>query len=160
MKRIHPIIKEPDPVLRGTAKEVPKSDLGTPQLHTLVEEMVETMHHASGVGLAAPQIGMPKRIIIVAPPDEDPIAVVNPEISGRSVRRTTSEEGCLSVPGTWGIVRRNTGLTVKGLTPEGKPFRKTVTGFEAIIFQHEVDHLNGILFIDKAADVQKLGLRP
>jgi peptide deformylase len=138
---------------------VPKSEWGTSELQALVKDMIETMRHAKGVGLAAPQIGIPKRIIIVAPPDEEPVAVVNPVIGSRSLRKAPSEEGCLSVPGTWGIVRRNTGLKVKGVTPDGAPFKKTVSGFEAIIFQHEVDHLNGILFIDKAEEVQKLGVR-
>jgi peptide deformylase len=156
---IYEIVKEPTKVLRARAQLVDVSECGTPEMAKLIKDMIETMYAAKGVGLAAPQIGISKQIIIVAPPDETPIPVVNPVITARSLRKTLSDEGCLSVPGTWGIVRRNATLKVKGLTPEGKPFKRSCVGFEAIIFQHEVDHLNGVLFIDKASDVQKLGVK-
>lgn len=156
---IYPIVKEPAEVLRKKAELVDVAELGTPKMKKLIEDMIETMHAAKGVGLAAPQIGIGKQIIIVCPPDAVPLAVINPTIESRSFRKTPSEEGCLSVPGTWGTAKRNISLKVKGLTPDGKPFKKSAVDFEAIIFQHEVDHLNGILFIDKASDIHKLGLR-
>jgi len=156
---LYPIVKEPEKVLRGKAKPYAADELGTPMIFKLVKDMIHTMYDAKGVGLAAPQIGLDKQLIIVAPPDEDPIAVVNPEIVKRSIGGYQSEEGCLSVPGTWGFVRRANSLTIKGLTPEGKPFKKNVRGFEATIFQHECDHLNGVLFIDKARDITKLGVK-
>jgi len=152
------IVKEPDKVLRLPAKPLKTDELNTPQLFKLVKDMIHTMYDAKGVGLAAPQIGLNKQIIIVAPPDQEPIAVINPEITKRSLGAYQSEEGCLSVPGTWGFVRRVNSLTVKGLTPEGKPFKLNAKGFTATIFQHEVDHLNGVLFIDKAKNVTKLGV--
>jgi peptide deformylase len=155
---IYDIVKEPADVLRNKAVLVATTELGTPKMSALIKDMIETMYRAKGVGLAAPQIGIGKQIIIVAPPDEEPIAVINPVVTNRSIRRVASEEGCLSVPGTWGITRRNATLKIKGLTPEGKPFKKSSIGFEAIIFQHEVDHLNGILYIDKAKDIHRLGV--
>jgi peptide deformylase len=154
---LHQIVKEPEKVLRGNARPLAAEELDTPQLHRLIKDMVHTMYDAKGVGLAAPQIGLDQRIIIVAPPGQEPMAIINPEIVKRSIGTNPSEEGCLSVPGTWGVVRRANSLTVKGLAPDGKPFRKSVKGFEATIFQHEVDHLNGILFIDKAKNITKLG---
>jgi peptide deformylase len=155
---IYKIVKEPEKVLRGKAKPVASEDLNTPKLLKLVKDMIHTMYDAKGVGLAAPQIGIDKQIIVVAPPEEDPIAVINPEITKRSFAAHFSEEGCLSVPGTWGFVRRVNSLTVKGLTPEGKPFKMNARGFIATIFQHECDHLMGVLFIDKSKDVTKLGV--
>lgn len=155
---LHKIVKEPAAVLRGQAKPLAADELNTPALFKLIKDMIHTMYDAKGVGLAAPQIGLDKQIIIVAPPEEEPIAVINPEITKRSLGAYQSEEGCLSVPGTWGFVRRANTLTVKGLTPDGKPFKKNVKGFEATIFQHECDHLKGVLFIDKAKDVTKLGV--
>ena len=156
---IIPIVKEPEKVLRGKAAPLNMNEMNTPALLKLVKDMIHTMYDAKGVGLAAPQIGLDKQIIIVAPPEEEPIAVINPEITKRSLGAYQSEEGCLSVPGTWGFVRRAKSLTVKGFTPDGKLFRKNVKGFEATIFQHECDHLNGVLFIDKAKDVTKLGVK-
>jgi peptide deformylase len=156
---IVPIVKEPEKVLRGKAQALKPEEMNTPALFKLVKDMIHTMYDAKGVGLAAPQIGLDQQIIIVAPTDEEPIAVINPEIVKRSIITDPSEEGCLSVPGTWGVVRRARSLTVKGFTPDGKPFKKNVKGFEATIFQHECDHLNGVLFIDKAKDVTKLGVK-
>ena len=156
---IYPIVKEAEKVLRGHAKPVAPEEFNTPQLLKLVKDMIHTMYDAKGVGLAAPQIGIAKQIIIVAPSDAEPIAVINPEISKRSLGSYASEEGCLSVPGAWGFVRRVNSLTVKGLTPEGKPFKRNSKGFEATIFQHECDHLQGILFIDKAKDLTRLGIK-
>jgi peptide deformylase len=156
---IHKIVKEPEKVLRGKARPLSANEMNTPQLHKLVKDMIHTMYDAKGVGLAAPQIGLDQQIIIVAPPDEEPIAVINPQIVKRSVGTNPSEEGCLSVPGIWGTVRRANTLTVKGFKPDGSPFRKNVRDFEATIFQHECDHLQGVLFIDKAKDLTKLGVK-
>ncbi len=155
---IYKIVKEPEKVLRGKAQPLKPEDLNTPALLKLVKDMVHTMYDAKGVGLAAPQIGLDQQIIIVAPPNEEPMAIINPVIVKRSLSTNPSEEGCLSVPGTWGFVRRANSLTVKGLTPEGKPFKMNAKGFTATIFQHECDHLNGVLFIDKAKNITKLGV--
>lgn len=155
---IYKIVKDPEKVLREKAQPLKPEDMNTPALFKLINDMIHTMYDTKGVGLAAPQIGLNQQIIIVAPPDEDPIAVINPEIVKRSITTNPSEEGCLSVPGTWGVVRRANSLTVKGFTPEGKPFKKNVKGFEATIFQHECDHLNGVLFVDKAKGTAKLGV--
>lgn len=157
---ILPIRKNPDPVLREKAKPVPAEDLNTPRILKLAKDMVQTMIDGKGVGLAAPQVGVSERVIIVSPPGEDAIAIVNPEIIKRSIGSMSSEEGCLSVPGTWGFVRRAKAVTVKGFLPDGQPFRRNARDYEATIYQHEIDHLNGVLFIDKAKDVTKVGIVP
>jgi peptide deformylase len=154
---IYPIVTEPAPILRQKARPLAAQEMGTPRLLKLAKDMIHTMYEAKGVGLAAPQVGISERVIVVAAPNEEPVVVINPEIIKRSISAGPSEEGCLSVPGTWGTVRRANSVTVKGFTPEGKPFRKSAKGFEATIFQHEIDHVNGILFIDKAKDITKVG---
>jgi peptide deformylase len=154
---IYPIVKEPSKILREKAQPFPLAELDTPKLHKLVKDMILTMIDSKGVGLAAPQIGIGQRIIVVGAPDREPVAVINPEIKKRSFGNHDSEEGCLSVPGTWGFVKRSNAVTVTGLNPDGTPFKGSFRGFEATIYQHEIDHINGILFIDKARGVTKLG---
>ena len=111
--------------------------------------MVLTMKKAPGVGLAAPQIGKSIRLIIVDHTPE-PFVLINPKIKKHSLRRDTLEEGCLSVPGKYGLIKRYKSVQVKAQTLDGKPFELEAKGFLAEIFQHEIDHLNGTLYIDKA----------
>jgi len=142
-----------DPVLRKKAHRVTRfSD----DLATLVKDMTETMRNSSGAGLAAPQVGISKRIIVVeTPEDEDEpgsgqlYAVVNPEIVRSSKEMVDGIEGCLSVPGYVGEVTRHQAVTIKGQDLKGRKIRTKAQGFLARAFQHEVDHLNGELFIDK-----------
>lgn len=157
---IYPIIKEPAKILRQKAQPLLASEMDTPKLHKLAKDMIHTMYETKGVGLAAPQIGLSQRIIAIGAPDLEPIVLVNPEIVKRSLTSMSSEEGCLSVPGVWGFVRRSKTITVKGFTTDGKPWKKNVRDFEGTIYQHEIDHLNGILFIDKAKNMTKLGVNP
>ena len=107
------------------------------------------MKNAPGVGLAAPQIGQSLRLIIVERAPK-PLVLVNPEIVSHSLRRHILEEGCLSVPGKYGLIKRWRSVKVRAQTLDGQPFEITAQGFLAQIFQHEIDHLNGILYIDKA----------
>jgi len=147
------IVKDPDPVLRERAMEVTKFNAN---LHKLLRDMAETMYDAKGVGLAAPQIGILKRVIVVDVGDEHGlIEMVNPEIVEREGEQI-GPEGCLSIPGLNGIVRRAQRVVVKGQDRDGNPFTVEAEGYLARAFQHEVDHLNGVLFTDIADEIYKV----
>jgi peptide deformylase len=133
-------------VLRTKTAPVPTAEIL--KLKSLASRMVEIMHAASGIGLAAPQIGRTERIAVIAHADGD-FAIVNPRILRRSVLTETSEEGCLSVPGVFGDVRRSRAVTVEYWSLEGRRVRRTVRGLLARVFQHEIDHLEGVLFLDR-----------
>jgi peptide deformylase len=142
-----------DPVLRKKTRKVTRFN---DNLRALVEEMAETMRSAQGVGLAAPQVGILERVIVVeTPEDEDEpgsgrlYAVVNPEIKDASAEQVDGIEGCLSIPGYVGEVTRHETITVRGQDPRGRRIRIKAQGFLARVFQHEMDHLEGVLFIDQ-----------
>ena len=145
---IRVIVKEPDPILREVSRPVPKI---TPNIHKLLDDMAETMYDAQGVGLAAPQIGILKRVIVVDPADGTTglIEMINPEILEKS-GWVLGAEGCLSIPGIQGDVYRYEKIRVKGLDRHGNDLVIEAEGWLARIFQHEIDHLDGILFTDKA----------
>lgn len=142
---ILPIRKVPDPVLRQKAKRVKTIDGSVAKL---VKSMIETMRSASGVGLAAPQVGVPLRVIVIQIPEEKPIALINPQIVRKSGERII-EEGCLSIPGYVGQVSRAVSVTAKGLEPSGKEVRIKGTELLAQALEHEINHLNGVLYIDQ-----------
>ena len=156
------IITLPAPTLRRKARKV--TDFG-PELQTLIDDMIDTMRDAPGVGLAAPQVDIPLRVIVVeyAEEDEDEdqeipprlYTIVNPEITRFSSDSEVGTEGCLSIPGFAGDVERPLAITVKGLNRRGQPLKIKAEGWLARIFQHEVDHLDGVLFIDRAEKVWK-----
>ena len=147
---IRVIVKEPDPILRKISKPVTKI---TANIHKLLNDMAETMYDAYGVGLAAPQIGILKRVIVLDPGDGTGlIEMINPEIVERS-GRVLGPEGCLSIPGLQGDVYRADKIKVKGLDRDGNEVTMEACDFLARIFQHEVDHLNGVLFTDIAEKV-------
>jgi len=157
------IITLPEPVLRRKARAVAKVDKN---LQALIDDMVETMREAPGVGLAAPQIGLSERLIVVEyferAEDEEKEdapkkvwAVVNPEIIKASEDTLLGVEGCLSIPGLVGEVERHAAIQVRGLNRHGKPTKIKAEGWLARIFQHEIDHLNGVLFTDRATRVWK-----
>lgn len=155
------IVTLPDPVLRRKARPVTTFDK---DLQTLIDDMVETMRAAPGVGLAAPQIGLSERLIVVEyyereedeENEEAPKkvwAVINPEIVKASEETLLGVEGCLSIPGLLGEVERHAEVHVRGLNRHGKPVKIKAKGWLARIFQHEIDHLNGVLFTDRAVRV-------
>lgn len=117
--------------------------------------MFETMYHAQGVGLAAPQIGIPLRVIVLGIPEEDEIVLVNPEIVRQSGERLLPE-GCLSIPGYIGEVVRSESVTVKGRDLNGKEIRIKAEGLLAQALEHEIDHINGRLYIDRLESLDKL----
>jgi peptide deformylase len=143
-----------DPVLRAKAEPVA---VVTDQLRKLISDMFETMYDEEGVGLAAPQVGISERIIVVDPHEDDskPFALINPEILDTSSETEKSEEGCLSIPGLRDIVERPSSVRVRGMTPEGEITEIQTDGLLARILQHEIDHLDGILFIDRLSPLKR-----
>ena len=139
-------------ILRQKAKRVPKGMRG---LRKLTEKMFATMDAASGIGLAAPQIGVPLRVIVVDA-DEVRMALVNPEIVKTSEECILDEEGCLSYSSYYGPVNRYQSVVVKGRSLEGKGIRIRATDLLARVFQHEIDHLDGTLFLDRLDDPEQL----
>lgn len=142
------VLTEPSKELRVRSVEVSAADFGSDRLKMLAKELVKTMDAENGCGIAAPQVGIHERLIIVDPGD-GAVAYVNPKIISRSFRSVMSEEGCLSVPGVYGVVKRHKSVKVNAMDIDGKPVELEADGLHAIIFQHEIDHLDGILFIDR-----------
>ncbi|NOZ50959.1 MAG: peptide deformylase [Chloroflexi bacterium] len=151
-----------DPRLRKKCKSIKRFDQ---RLRQLVDNMVETMAAANGVGLAAPQVGINERLIVVQMPEEefedDPQAgklfvIVNPKIVRARGEKVSEDEGCLSIPGYIGEVERYPTATIKGFDVEGRPLRIKAFDYLARIFQHEIDHLDGVLFIDHITEPEKL----
>lgn len=155
---ILPIRIAGDPVLREKAKKVKKIDAS---IQKLIDDMIDTMHAAPGVGLAAPQVGVSLRVVVIETPDEGLMALINPEVVKSSGERRVME-GCLSVPGYQAEITRSRQVTVKALNREGKEIRlKAADTLLAQALEHEIDHINGILYIDylESAD-QLIPVRP
>ena len=141
---------EGDPILRKVCKEVPEI---TDRIKVLLDDMGETMYHANGVGLAAPQVGILRRVIVVDPREDDTglVKLINPEII-ESDGEQIGVEGCLSIPNFNGTVKRPEHVKVKYLNEEGEEKTWDAHGFPAVVLCHEIDHLNGVLFRDKYID--------
>ena len=149
---IIPIRIVPDPILRQKSKRVRFIDKS---IHKLIGNMLETMHSALGVGLAAPQVGVPLRVLVIGLPEEDDIALINPQIVRRSGERLVSE-GCLSIPGYVGQLKRAVSVTVKGRDQNGKEIRVKADELLAQALEHEIDHLNGVLYTDRLESMDSL----
>jgi len=157
---VYPIRLLGDPVLRLKARRVTKID---ESIRRLVQDMIQSMYAAHGVGLAAPQIGVPLRVIVIGLPDEEPFALINPEIVKREGQRLV-DEGCLSIPGYRAEVPRSLTVVARGMDLEGRTVRikasaKRGDEREALLAQaleHEVDHINGILYIDRLESLDRL----
>jgi peptide deformylase len=143
-----------DPILRQRANEVAEISEATREL---IRDMFETMYAEEGVGLAAPQVGIGERIIVVDPQQDDlpAFALINPQIVEASKETEKGEEGCLSIPGLRELVERSYSVMVRGLTPEGENREWNLEGLPARIIQHEVDHLDGVLFIDRVSPLKR-----
>jgi peptide deformylase len=166
------IVTLPEPVLRRKAKPITKFDK---ELQTLIDDMIETMRDAPGVGLAAPQVNISQQLAVIEyaeneddengteGAEENPkpakpkqlFVIINPEIVKASEEKVNGIEGCLSIPGLIGEVERHEAIQVKALNRYGKPVKLKVDGWMARIFQHEIDHLNGVLFTDLSTRVWK-----
>ncbi|MDA1010460.1 MAG: peptide deformylase [Chloroflexi bacterium] len=142
---VRPIRYLGDSVLRKPARKVSRVD---DSIRRLIEDMTESMYAAQGVGIAAPQIGVPLRVVVIGMPDEEPFALINPEVVKRSGERRL-DEGCLSVPGYRGTVTRSLQVTVRALDAHGKEIRvRSEDDLLAQALEHETDHVNGILYVD------------
>jgi len=163
---IRKIVTLENRLLRQKARKVTQF---TPDLQTLIDDLVETMRAAPGVGLAAPQVAQGLRLFVAEysePPEGEegegqPVppklyVLINPEIVRASEEKAEGTEGCLSIPGYAGTVERHESVTVKALNRRGQPVRIKAKGWLARVFQHETDHLDGVLFIDKASKVWKM----
>lgn len=173
---IKKIIQKGEDVLREIAKEVPAEKITTPEIQKILSEMKESLDSQDdGVAIAAPQIGVPMRIFVVSRkvfemPEEasdieaeqadsdkpKDLIFINPEILKLSKKREWMEEGCLSVRWLYGQVKRSTNATVRAYNEKGEQFTRGAGGLLAQIFQHEIDHLEGTLFVDKAEDIQEI----
>lgn len=143
----------PDPVLRRKAKRVRNIDGSIKQL---VSDMVETLHAEPGrVGLAAPQVGIPLRVIVIGLPEAEDIVIINPEMVRRRGERII-DEGCLSIPGYFAPVKRSESVTIKGRDQNGKEIRIKADGLLAQALEHEIDHLNGVLYVDHLESMAQL----
>ena len=145
-----------DPVLREAASDVEAFD---DDLKRLVQDMFETMYHAEGIGLAAPQIGLSKRVIVIDLRREDEpdarLALVNPTIVWESREKDKAPEGCLSIPGLEEVVPRPEAVEIEGFDPEGRPISVEADDLFARALQHEIDHLDGVLFIDRVSALKR-----
>ncbi|WP_045220243.1 peptide deformylase [Desulfonatronum thioautotrophicum] len=152
---IRPVLSYPDPILAKTAAEI---ETVTPEICRLAEDMLETMYHKEGLGLAAPQVGESCRLVVVdvSGPDkrEEPLVFVNPRIT-QAEGRVESSEGCLSVRNYRTKVQRAERIRLQALNLEGQPVDMEVDGMLAICLQHELDHLDGVLFIDKISRLKR-----
>ncbi|MES2436800.1 MAG: peptide deformylase [Patescibacteria group bacterium] len=164
-----PIVQKGDPVLRGIAQDVPVSEIISPKIKDVIKRMQIAMHgEDDAVAIAAPQIGEPVRIFLVSGkvfvpnyPDIEPdthipvdLVCINPKILKLSKRKKKMAEGCLSVRWLYGNVQRSIQATIEYYNEKGEKFERGAAGLLAQIFQHEIDHLDGILFIDKAEDIE------
>jgi peptide deformylase len=149
------------PILREWAQPVSPDELATPETQALIDDLIETMHYYDGAGLAAPQVMASQRIAVIEvhanprypyKPDIPLTILVNPEIEALTDETFDNNEGCLSVPGLRGVTHRHVEVGVQALDRRGRPFEREVRGLSAVTFQHEVDHLNGALFVDRVDD--------
>ena len=148
-----PIRIFPDPILKQKSKRVRTIDSS---IQKLISDMIETMHSVPGrVGLAAAQVGIPLRVIVIGLPEEEDIALINPEIVRRTGERLI-DEGCLSLPGYVGQIKRAESVTVKGRDQNGKEIRIKADGLLAQALEHEIDHINGKLYIEHLESMDKL----
>ncbi len=146
------IVTEGDPILRKQCR--PVGDV-TERIRMILDDMVETMREANGVGLAAPQVGIMRRLFVAEPAPEKVFCFVDPEIVTMEGEQE-SEEGCLSVPGMAGTVSRPEKIRIRGLDRDGEMQDCSFEGFDAIVMCHEFDHLEGVLYIDKAKNIHEL----
>ncbi|MCK9360721.1 peptide deformylase [Patescibacteria group bacterium] len=145
------------PSLRERSRELEVSEVTVPEFQLYLDALIRKMIEARGVGLASPQIGRNIRAVVVQPePTDDPLVLINPVITKKSDALLESEEGCFSVPGTYGLVKRHKKVTVEALNRHGRRIEFEAKNFPAFVVQHEIDHLDGILFIDKAEKTVEL----
>ena len=152
------------PVLRQRAADIPLDQMQNPQMQRLIDDMIETMIDYEGIGLAAPQVFEPLRLIVLGNPDPDPqdeaaiplTVLFNPQFTSLSPERLDAWEGCLSIPQLRGVVPRSAAVEVRGYDREGQAMELEAEELFARVLQHEIDHLDGVLFLDRMDDLQTL----
>ncbi len=152
------ILEFPDPRLRTIAKPVAEVD---DSIRTLVDDMFETMYEANGIGLAASQIDVHLRVVVIDLQDEEhePLVLINPEFELLTEEIDEMQEGCLSVPGIYEVVKRPEHIRLRALDRDGNPYEMEATGLLAVCIQHECDHLNGKLFVDHLSNLKRTRIR-
>ena len=159
------VIRMGNPILREIAKKVKVEEIQSTEMQHFIDDLICTMRKENGAGIAAPQVGKSIRVFVMECdnneryPDVDDFpltTVINPTITKKTDAQIENWEGCLSIPGIRGQVARFTHVTLKGLDRFGRPFEKELTNFEAVVAQHEMDHLNGVLFVDRLKDSKNL----
>ena len=152
------------PVLRQLAQEIPPEKIEHPALQKLIDDMIETMIDEEGIGLAAPQVFQPLRLVVLGDPEADPqdeeeiplTVLINPRWLEQSEEKAEAWEGCLSVPGMRGVVSRSTSVALEGLDREGERVELRAEEMFARVLQHEIDHLDGVLYLDRMTDMRRL----
>jgi peptide deformylase len=144
-----------NPILRKRSKNIPKAWIGTDLLNNLIATMFHTMRAAKGVGLAAPQIGEPLQLAVIGFEGEH-VVLINPTILGYGKEQDEMWEGCLSLPGVRGVVPRPSSIVVRYTDAQGITIKREIEGYMARIFQHEIDHLNGTVYVDRITDIKTL----
>lgn len=161
---VRQVLRLGDPRLRQTSRDI--TNFGTPELLAMIADMQDTMAACEGAGLAAPQIGVMRRVMIFGfeklsrYPDAEPVpetTLINPQFQALDDLYESGWEGCLSIPGMRGLVRRHARIRYRGFDPHGKLFEREADGFHARVFQHEYDHLDGVLYPDRLEDPLKFG---
>ncbi len=150
------VLIDTNPKLRERSREISVQEIKTTETQKFFDNLIETMKAENGVGIAAPQVGYGIRVIIVQTKNGQEI-FINPEITFQSIKKVSEEEGCLSVPGVYGLVERHKEVKISAFDRNGNKIQPDTKGFMSIVFQHEIDHLNGILFIDRAKKIKTEG---
>ncbi|MBA3047566.1 peptide deformylase [Patescibacteria group bacterium] len=153
--KILPILINHNPILRKKSTQIRRDEIKTKEFQRLCSDMAKTMEEKDGAGLAAPQIGKNIRLVVVRT-ENSAVCMINPKIIKKSWAKECGEEGCLSVPDVFGKVKRHKKIICKYLDKKGKEIKIEAEGLMARVIQHEIDHLDGVLFIDKARDIKKL----
>lgn len=152
------------PVLRQPAREIPPEQIGHPAVQRLIDDMIETMTDEQGIGLAAPQVFQPLRLVVLGDPQADPddpdaiplTVLVNPRWLARSDEQAEAWEGCLSIPGLRGVVSRSVTVSLEALDRQGQRVELDTRDLFARVLQHEIDHLDGVLYLDRMTDMRRL----
>lgn len=143
------VLTNPHDELRKKAVDIDVSEILSERVQTLIDDLMETMVVENGIGIAAPQVGVKERVLIVDDGTNNPQAFINPRIVSKSFRKIDFEEGCLSIPGVFGMVKRHKHVKVEAYNRDAEPVTIEADGILSVVLQHEIDHLDGILFIDK-----------
>ncbi|MAG11327.1 MAG: peptide deformylase [Parcubacteria group bacterium] len=149
------VLTDPNPQLRKVSEDVSVEELQTDEMKKFLSELYKTMLDDDGIGIAAPQVGVAKRICFISDVGKNPRVLINPEIAWSSKTMISMQEGCLSVPNVFGPVTRPKAVHIKALDENGKKLKIKAKGWLSRVTQHEIDHLDGILFVDKADYLEK-----